>query len=635
MKKICLSMVAVSLLISTSSALTLKESVKSTMEKNKEVIVNKLAVDASKKDIEIAKGDYRPSLDFATTLEKSRQQTDRKNLPKEDWKNIGGYISTLSAEQLLYDGGKTSSNIDERKFSAKSTELNSANNNEEIILELSKAYNKLVEHDKLSQLHTYNMVSHNEAYQIAYEQEQISGSMLETKKTETLIAELKDKKILQDLESNQAMLKFQRLSQIDTEAINNVCRPSIIESILPKTEEEAIALALSKNKQILEQKEIVNAQRERLDVQDADYLPTVKARLEGSYDDDIELEEDGVQKKLKGQISLNWNFYSGGSDQAGSEKEKINFIKEKKTLENLNDSVTELVKDLYKRFNETKERINIIKQTITTDQEILKITREQLQDGTKTFSDELEAKSKVIESQSNLVVLETEQQNIYFDLLFQLGLLGNSITNGEDQVCNDDTMPNLIKTNNTQENLDLLLGSSVEEEKLNETLKIEPIKGMSFAQKLKKIYANNYNYDPETMTATINISANSFTLSKVNDNDIFHSILESFSGDFLDLINAEQDKIKKVIIGSHTSSEFRKFKNSEDIYRANKGLSERRANKVEKYFAKKAKSKFGSSTLVTNNFKTVGYGSDYTIKGANGVEDKSASRRVTIQVLTK
>lgn len=632
MKKIYLSLVAITCLIDSANALSVQDVVKNTLDSNHEVISNKLTVDASQKDIDIAKGSYRPTVDFATTLEKSRQQINRKNTPKENWKNIGGYISTLSAEQLLYDGGKTSSNIDEKVFNTKSVSYKSTYKNQNIILDVIKSYNKLVEHEVLTQIYNYNLESHNEAYQIASEQEQISGSKLERKKTQSLISELKDKKLLQDLQANQDRLKLNRLTHVPIKDINHLCRPNINETILPKTQEEAIQIALQNNKQILEQKEIINSQKEKLGIQDADYLPTIKARLEGKYDDDIDLEEDGTKKSVTGQVSLNWNFYSGGSDDAEIEKEKINFMIEQKNLENLTEKTTEVVKDLYKRFSDTKKRIKIISDSLVTDQDILDITRSQLEDGTKTFSDELEAKSKVLETQSNIATLETELQDIYFEFLFQLGSLDTTILNSKNQMCTNTIVPNLIKKDTkVQEDLNLLL----DEKAISETNLEANADKETLAQKLQKIYKNDYKYDPETMTATLLVSLNSFTLKKVNEKDLFYSNLEAISDKLLDLISKESNKINKVIITGHTSSEYRKYTDKNKMYIANKGLSQRRANKVLNYFQNKAQQKYGSASIVNNKFEAIGNSSDNVILNNNGTENKIASRRITIQVVPK
>ena len=208
MKKVCISAITVACLLSASQALTLKETVQSAIENNKEIMSNNLMVDASIKDIEIEEGAYLPQIDFTTTLEKSKNQNNLDNTSKSAWTEKEGYISTISAEQLLYDGGRTPSLVGQREHNAEFTKYNSNIKNEKIVLDITKAYTKIVENELLTQIYNFNLTSHNVAYQIAADQEQLGGSKLESKKTESLIAEIKDEKTLKDLETNKSILEL-------------------------------------------------------------------------------------------------------------------------------------------------------------------------------------------------------------------------------------------------------------------------------------------------------------------------------------------------------------------------------------------------------------------------------------------
>ena len=266
---------------------------------------------------------------------------------------------------------------------------------------------------------------------------------------------------------------------------------------------------------------------------------------------------------------------------------------------------------------------------LSTDRDILRITRNQLTDGTKTFADELESKTKVLESQSNIVKLETELQDVYFELQYHMGNIKNAILQSPDQTCQTMKVDNYIldTTNDTDISLNQFLQNDT---KVNEVSS----DNTSLANALKNIYSEDYSFDPETLTATFNISSHSFTTTAVNDQDIFRKILDSFSNDFLQILNNNKDSIDRVVINSYTSSEFRKFSNSQDITKANEGLSQRRANKVQDYFVKRSMQQFGDSSLVNKKFLAMGHGSDNLVY-TKGKEDKTASRRITIQVVPK
>jgi len=629
MKKITLSTLATATLVSFSYGLTLKESVNTTLKSNAEIISNQYNIEASKQDIEIEKSAYKPKIDLSATVRKEDRTRDYSDsrIDKHVTTDIDGYITNLSAEQLIYDGGKTFARIDEKKHTFTSTLMDMNQKNDSTLFNVTKTYNRLVENSILSQINQFNIESHNNALGIAQEKEQISGEALESKKTLSLLSNLKDAKLSQEADQEQNKLEFERLTGIKD--VSQVCRPLFNENSIPSTLDQTIQLALQNNQEIQKQKALVNQQLERINSQEANYLPVVKGKIQGSLDNDIELEEAGDQKSILGELSLNWNFYSGGKDSTAIEKEKINLKKEQKSLENTQNIVVEKVSTLYNKYTQTKKRLEILQTNLSTDRDILRITRNQLADGTKTFADELESKTKVLESQSNIVKLETQLQDVYFELQYHMGNIKNAILQSPDQACQTIKVDNYIldETKDTGISLNQFLQNDT---KVNEV----PLDNASLANTLKNIYSEDYSFDPDTLTATFNISSHSFTTTAVNDQDIFRKILDSFSNDFLNILNDNQNSIDRVIINSYTSSEFRKFSNSQDITKANEGLSQRRANKVQDYFVKRSMQQFGDASLVNKKFLAMGHGSDNLVY-TNGKEDKTASRRITIQVVPK
>ena len=232
--------------------------------------------------------------------------------------------------------------------------------NDATLFDVTKTYNRLVEYSILSQINQYNITSHNDALNIAQDKEQISGEALEGKKTLSLLSNLKDAKLAQEAAQDKNKLQFERLTGIkDT---SKVCRPLIDESLIPSSLEQTIELALNNNQEIQKQKALISQQMEKINAEESNYLPVVKAKVQGSIDNDIELEETGDQKSVLGELSLNWNFYSGGRDSSAIEKEKINLKKEQKSLENAQNSVVEKVSALYNKYIQTKKDLKFCKQ---------------------------------------------------------------------------------------------------------------------------------------------------------------------------------------------------------------------------------------------------------------------------------
>ena len=641
MRHLCFNktLLASLLITSTLTATTLKDTVTQTVLTNSEIIANQLKIKSSQKEIDIEKSEYYPSLDFDTSFEKSqtKDKTDEETGP---WVEEDGYIATLSATQLLYNGGKTSSKIKEKEYNYSSSSFKLNQKNEDIVFKIIKAYNDLVMFEELDQLMKYNNIAHANALEIAYNKEEISGEALETLKTQALITTQNDKKFEHNVKIQKAKALYLKLTSIQSE--DNMCRPVINEEILPKTLKEIIELAVQSNYEIQEQKEIIKKQKQKVLQNNSNFKPTVELNLDASYDKDLELDEDGVQKKLSGTVDLKWNFYSGGKDSLTSSKERITLNEEKKQLEKITNDVIEKVTNLFNKYNNTITRIDNFNKSIKTNQEILNITKSQLEDGTKTFLDMLSSKSKIINAQTNKIKQEFILINTYYELLKELSMVTKTVINSKDQVCQNTTVTNLIKDEiSDDKELDILLEETVESNTESaDSIVVAEVSDDEIAEetiedKLSKAFTNDkVVFDKENLSITLLITSESFNNKMVNPYDKFKYLLDSFSPKLINIISNNQKDIKSVNIESHTSSEHRKYSDIAKKFQANKGLSQRRANKVKQYFIKNAIKNNVDIPWYENNINAIGKSSQEAIIN-NGIEDKEASRRIIIKIIKR
>jgi len=642
------------LVITFSYSATLKYTVVQTAYKNHEIRSNIFGIDASKQDINVEKSGYYPNLSFDAFVEKSQIKNNRDSAPETPWMKKDGYNAKLSAEQVLYNGGKIDSRVKEKEFTYKSSIFKYHEKNEAVILNIIKTYLDLVKYGELNQVMQYRTEAHDKALEIAYEKEEISGEALETYKTKTLIAVKNDKQFEQQIRIEKAKAAYQNLTKMQD--YGTMCRPLLNEIKIPKTLEGMIKLAWENNYKIKEQKEKIRIQKEKIEQSNSNFKPTAKLNLSASYDDDLELAEDGVQKELVGQVRLNWNFYSGGRDSSTKQREKIVLNQELQTLEKIKYDVAEKITALYHQREETKKRIKNFDEDIQTNVEILKITNNQLEDGTKTFIDVLQVKIKLLDAQDNKINQEFVLYQNYYDILKELSILEDSMAIDDQEICKPKIIADLTKDQESNdEDVDNLLddasaaldGNDTQDD--NETLLAddstdEPQDTLADLVEKAVITNNTDNtdgiqFDKENMKITLPITPDAFTKKSVNPYDKFKYSLDSFSPKLLKVIDENKDQIKSVNIISHTSSEYTKYanvKNSKEAqYQANIKLSYRRAVKTKSYLIKKATKEDLDSDWLSKHIKPVAKGSDDLILDANGVEDKAASRRIAIQIIRK
>ena len=630
-----------SLLTLTAYANSLKDTVTQTVLTNSDIISNQLKIKSNKTDIDLQKAGYYPTLDLDAYAEKTYKQDDRRNTAKEAWREIGGYNAKLTLEQLLYDGGKTGGNIDEKKYEHSANSFKYTQRNEKLVYDITKSYLDLVRYEELNQLMEYLSEEHSKALDIAHDKEEISGEILETLKTIDKIIIQDDKKLTQATKLLDAKSNYKKLTSI--EPIGTVCRPKFSDTKIPATLKEALHFAFENNYEIKEQKEIIKRQKSKLSQKDSGYKPNLKLVLSGAYDKDLELEEDGVQRELSGKVVLNWNFFSGGKDYYSSQKEQIVLNEEQKNLESVVKKVLERTTSLYNTRTKTIERIKNFDKSIATNQEILKLTKNQLEDGTKTFLDVLEAKIKLIDAQNNKINQEFVLLETNYELTSQFSMLTKTLSENKNQTCMANTLDNLIKdevVNDKDEANEL--GLTDDEVKTPIVKSPKPVvvdKKVSketLGEKLSHAFKPSDNFDKKKLTVSLPITFKSFTKKTVNPYDQFKYKMDRISPELLKVINENKDQIDYINFESHTSSEYTKYAKQgvKKQFNANMALSQRRVNKVKNYLLKKS-AKLGYDTKWLNNHLSAqGKGSTKLIK-KNGTEDKVASRRVVINIIKK
>ena len=433
-----LSFTCISILASTSlHAITLKDSIEKVLVTNPEVIAEKNNQKAFRKYIDERRGNYYPRIDIDGTLEKSNTKKaydtpNNNNLPdgsdQEDGYNFG-----IALNQMLYDGDLTPSRVREAKHNELANKYRTRINIENVVLETITAYTGLVQYNELLALTKDMIITNEENLVIAKEKESISGEVLETYQVDSKLNFIKEKYIEEkDLKSSREST-FKRY--IGIQASGNECRPNIDLNKIPSSLQKAVELAVLRNNDVLEQIERIKAQREKIAQADSAFLPNLSLELKALTDNDLILNEEGVENQAYGRINLAWNLYNGGGDYAVSEQEELFLAEQKDRLDALTNEIVATVKVNYQRFMKNKDRIEVLKKYVVANENIVDVYKSEFEAGTRTFVDILNAQTDLYEAKTSLVNREYALYSNYYQMLNNYAMLSESILASEQQSC--------------------------------------------------------------------------------------------------------------------------------------------------------------------------------------------------------
>ena len=468
-KKNIFKYACISVLVSSSlHAVSLKESVEKVLANNPEVIAEKNNQEAFKKYIDERKANYYPRIDVDGRLEKSNSDKKYKTQPNASGQVNGsdqedGYNVGIALNQMLYDGDLTPSQVREAKHNNIANQFRTNRNIDTVVYDTISAYTGLVQYDELLNL-TKDMIKTNEDnLQIAKEKESISGEVLETYEVESKLNFVKEKYLEEkDLKSSR-ITTFKRYVGIDP--VGNECRPKMDLSKIPNNLQDLIELGVMKNTEIQEQIERIKAQREKIAQADSKFLPNLSLELKALTDNDLSLNELGRENQVFGRVNLAWNLYNGGGDYAVSKQEELFLAEQKERLDAVTNKVVEALKVTYQRYLKNKDRIQVLKNYVVANENIVEVYKSEFESGTRTFVDILVAQTVLYEAKKSLINREFELYNNYYEILNSLSLLTETALDSKNDVCAENkALSNMVveqrQTNMNTESSDLkaLLG---------------------------------------------------------------------------------------------------------------------------------------------------------------------------------
>jgi len=655
MKTVNISKVVSAILLSSIcmlNATSLQDAINGTLEKNPELKAISENNKAFKGYIDEAKGGYLPRIDLEVIGESKKTRTKDTNsnngIVPTTTIDQNGYDATIKLEQLLYDGGLTPAKIDEAKFR---DQINTLNNNakvEKVMLEGIKSYLNLVKYDRRLKLSKINIATHEENLATAKANEAVSGNALDTYEVQAKLHMAK-KNYIEEVDNYQiAKNSFKRLT--GTEVKGEVCMPKADRATLPADLDQLVKMALEQNNDVLAQIAKINQQRAIINQENSKFLPTLKFNLTGTLDDDL-IAENQKRNVYSAKIVLNYNLYNGGKDTASRTREAT-FLKESQAiLDSQTDLIVDEISSAYATYNNSLEKLKELRGYVTTNEEILKIYKDQFEGGTRTFVDVLDVESDLYNSKIQLVDEEVKLVETYYNMLALTSKIQDTVLAQSPQTCVKEVAPVVKKVEAKDELADLQ--SAVEEPApmVQEAMptKVET-RAVDYASQYgdlvqalegefaKDIADGKLVFNKDDMGIRFTVPSSSMPLDKkgrVIMTDEYKALLNDFIPRYVNVLKSYKDSIKKVNVEGFSSTNYVAAKDDTANFMANLKVSKARANKVLSYIKRIDSDILKSNKDILNMFKAYGRSYANPVLNADGTENVAMSKRVEFIVKGK
>lgn len=199
-------------------------------------------------------------------------------------------------------------------------------------------------------------------------------------------------------------------------------RPVMPYQYLPKTLEEALAVAYRGNTILIGANYDVEIARKDIKTAEAEFMPTIEANV----DSKVKRDDGGTmghKNEFKAHIELSMPLYTGGKDLFGLKKSSVDLIAKQEKLDKVKRDIEEKVRNAWQDLITDKINAEFERNSANISGEFLTLARKERKMGTRSLIDLLSEENNYINALDSAVTAETDLILSAFKLLKEIGRL--------------------------------------------------------------------------------------------------------------------------------------------------------------------------------------------------------------------
>jgi len=380
-------------------SLTLDEGLKLVTENGRDIRISQAQVDAAEAGVTLARAPYLPTLDLygrETWLQYQPAALfgTKPVFTSQDQFTTYGFKAT----QLLYDFGKTSSNISASKYALQAKEMEALRARNYTAFDFTLAYLDLLESEKLLTV-TAEEVKRYEAHRKDTEARYKAGVIT---RNELLQADVTLSDSLQRLltAENSRSLKASRINSLVQKPLNDEVRPEEIQSdpAAGMSLDDAWAVAEAENPEIKDLEALIRAKEEGLSSIKSEFLPSIY--VSGGYEY-LENQYMVHQDNWSFIAGVNLNLFAGGASNGKIRMAAGELKALRMTRDKLLDAVRLEVKRAYLDIQSSVRKIEVTRTAVAQAEENLRLQKLRYREGVGTTTEVLDAVTLLTTAETN------------------------------------------------------------------------------------------------------------------------------------------------------------------------------------------------------------------------------------------
>lgn len=437
-KKVILSMVTATCLFSiNANALTLKETLNEVLETNPVVQERLKNLNETREDLNIAKSEWLPSLDYRGTIGRNNSG-DLKDSGNSSFNHTvrdssySHYTNSLKLTQNIFNGFSTTEKInyqEARVFGAAYHYLENAN---DIAFNMTQAYIDLLRSYQLLQNAKDNVVINKKIYE---DVQSLYDQGLTTKSEMTKIyASLSLANSNLVVQQNNTMDKEFKFKRLYGRSVNvGTLEVPKLDLVMPESKQRATMVAIQNNPSMIVSSYNIKGAQALYREKKSKFMPSVDIEAEQMFNDYTKDNGfDSADDRQRIYAVLNWNLFKGGAHSADLQKSRSTINKELELQRDLKRQTIEGLELSWSAYEMLGKQLTELYKYYEYSEETLSSYQSEYEMGRRTLLDLLSAQNDLISSKAQIINAQMDRLFAQYRILDAMGMLVSSVLDDKD-----------------------------------------------------------------------------------------------------------------------------------------------------------------------------------------------------------
>lgn len=334
----------------------------------------------------------------------------------------GEQTSTLTVTQNLFDGWKTTANVNSAIVTRDSTAATHEATVQSLLLEGINAYHDLLRQTRLNQLAQDNVETVQRQLDLEDERVQRGGGVaVDVLLAKTRLQRAKERLVTFRNSLNDARARYMQVfgREPDTDGLAEPVPPM---QYVPPSLEEAIKSASDTNPTLLAASKQINAADAKRRVSEADFLPKIDLVGKLNYEKNLDA-TIGVNREASIILKSTWELFSGFGTRAAVAEASLQHAAAKDTALQAGRKVSEETRLAWNELQSTRERVQLLDNAVAIASEMFRSRRELRDTGKATALEVLDAENEVYSARIDYTNASFDARRAVYKILNSMGRL--------------------------------------------------------------------------------------------------------------------------------------------------------------------------------------------------------------------